>query len=153
MALKTVISYFKSLKFRIFLLLIVFGIAPGFSLRAGILSAYESRAVETRTVDITSQAKLLATQIVAKNYLENTSSQNITTQLEQLSTIYDGRVMLIDQAFHIVKDTYALDEQKTILSEEVMQAYQGETVQKYDSDNRYIEMIYYTRIQMHNTGP
>ena len=46
--------------------------------------------------------------------------------------------MLIDQAFHIVKDTYALDEQKTILSEEVMQAYQGETVQKYDSDNRYI---------------
>ena len=140
MALKTVISYFKSLKFRIFLLLIVFGIAPGFSLRAGILSAYESRAVETRTVDITSQAKLLATQIVANNYLENTSSQNITTQLEQLSTIYDGRVMLIDQAFHIVKDTYALDEQKTILSEEVMQAYQGETVQKYDSDNRYIEM-------------
>ena len=140
MALKTVISYFKSLKFRIFLLLIVFGIAPGFSLRAGILSAYESRAVETRTVDITSQAKLLATQIVANNYMENTSSQNITTQLEQLSTIYDGRVMLIDQAFHIVKDTYALDEQKTILSEEVMQAYQGETVQKYDSDNRYIEM-------------
>lgn len=140
MALKTVISYFKSLKFRIFLLLIVFGIAPGFSLRASILSAYESRAVETRTVDITSQAKLLATQIVANNYLENTSSQNITTQLEQLSTIYDGRVMLIDQAFHIVKDTYALDEQKTILSEEVMQAYQGETVQKYDSDNRYIEM-------------
>lgn len=140
MALKTVISYFKSLKFRIFLLLIVFGIAPGFSLRAGILSAYESRAVETRTVDITSQAKLLATQIVANNYLENTSSQSITTQLEQLSTIYDGRVMLIDQAFHIVKDTYALDEQKTILSEEVMQAYQGETVQKYDSDNRYIEM-------------
>ena len=140
MALKTVISYFKSLKFRIFLLLIVFGIAPGFSLRAGILSAYESRAVETRTVDITSQAKLLATQIVANNYLENTSSQNITTQLEQLSTISDGRVMLIDQAFHIVKDTYALDEQKTILSEEVMQAYQGETVQKYDSDNRYIEM-------------
>ena len=96
--------------------------------------------METRTVDITSQAKLLATQIVANNYLENTSSQNITTQLEQLSTIYDGRVMLIDQAFHIVKDTYALDEQKTILSEEVMQAYQGETVQKYDSDNRYIEM-------------
>ena len=140
MAVKTVISYFKSLKFRIFISLIVFGIAPGFSLRAGILSAYESRAVETRTVDITSQAKLLATQIVANNYLENTSSQNITTQLEQLSTIYDGRVMLIDQAFHIVKDTYALDEQKTILSEEVMQAYQGETVQKYDSDNRYIEM-------------
>ncbi len=138
--MKAIITYLKSLKFRIFLLIILFGIAPTFLLRAGILSAYETRAVDTRTVDITSQAKLLATQIVANNYLQDTSSPSITTQLDQLSTIYDGRVMLIDNTFTIVKDTYALDEQKTILAEEVIQSYGGETVQKYDADNRYIEM-------------
>ncbi len=136
------IAYLKSLKFRIFLLIILFGIAPTFLLRTGILSVYEKRAVNTRTVDITSQAKLLASQIVANNYLQDTSSKNITTQLDQLSTIYDGRVMLIDNSFTIVKDTYALDEQKTILAEEVMQAYNGETVQKYDADNHYIEMTF-----------
>lgn len=136
------IAYLKSLKFRIFLLIILFGIAPTFLLRTGILSVYEKRAVNTRTVDITSQAKLLASQIVANNYLQDTSSKNITTQLDQLSTIYDGRVMLIDSSFTIVKDTYALDEQKTILSEEVIQAYNGETVQKYDADNHYIEMTF-----------
>lgn len=136
------IAYLKSLKFCIFLLIILFGIAPTFLLRTGILSVYEKRAVNTRTVDITSQAKLLASQIVANNYLQDTSSKNITTQLDQLSTIYDGRVMLIDSSFTIVKDTYALDEQKTILSEEVMQAYNGETVQKYDADNHYIEMTF-----------
>ena len=136
------IAYLKSLKFRIFLVIILFGIAPTFLLRTGILSVYEKRAVNTRTVDITSQAKLLASQIVANNYLQDTSSKNITTQLDQLSTIYDGRVMLIDSSFTIVKDTYALDEQKTILSEEVMQAYNGETVQKYDADNHYIEMTF-----------
>ena len=136
------IAYLKSLKFRIFLLIILFGIAPTFLLRTGILSVYEKRAVNTRTVDITSQAKLLASKIVANNYLQDTSSKNITTQLDQLSTIYDGRVMLIDSSFTIVKDTYALDEQKTILSEEVMQAYNGETVQKYDADNHYIEMTF-----------
>ncbi|WP_294784167.1 HAMP domain-containing sensor histidine kinase [uncultured Eubacterium sp.] len=138
--MKAIITYFKSLKFRIFLLIIIFGLVPTFLLRAGILSAYEKRAVDTRTVDITSQAKLLATQIVANNYLLDTSAPGISTQLDQLSTIYDGRVMLIDNTFTIVKDTYALDEQKTILSEEVIQAYGGETVQKYDADNRYIEM-------------
>lgn len=136
------IAYLKSLKFRIFLLIILFGIAPTFLLRTGILSVYEKRAVNTRTVDITSQAKLLASQIVANSYLQDTSSKNITTQLDQLSTIYDGRVMLIDSSFTIVKDTYALDEQKTILAEEVMQAYNGETVQKYDADNHYIEMTF-----------
>lgn len=140
--MKAMIAYLKSLKFRIFLLIILFGIAPTFLLRTGILSVYEKRAVNTRTVDITSQAKLLASQIVANNYLQDTSSKNITTQLDQLSTIYDGRVMLIDSSFTIVKDTYALDEQKTILAEEVMQAYNGETVQKYDADNHYIEMTF-----------
>ncbi len=138
--MKAVIKYLRSLKFRIFLTVLVFGIAPGFALRAGLLYAYEYRAVETRTVDITSQAKLLATQIAANNYLQDTSPGNITIQLEQLSTIYDGRVMLIDNAFTIVKDTYRLDEQKTILSEEVMLSSQGETIQKYDSVNHYIEM-------------
>ena len=139
--MKAMIAYLKSLKFRIFLLIILFGIAPTFLLRTGILSVYEKRAVNTRTVDITSQAKLLASQIVANNYLQDTSSKNITTQLDQLSTIYDGRVMLIDSSFTIVKDTYALDEQKTILAEEVMQAYNGET-EKYDADNHYIEMTF-----------
>ena len=35
------IAYLKSLKFRIFLLIILFGIAPTFLLRTGILSVYE----------------------------------------------------------------------------------------------------------------
>lgn len=138
--MKNIIAYFRSLKFRIFLMILIFGIAPGFVLRAGLLYAYESRAVEVRTADITSQAKLLAAQIASNDYLRDTSSPNITVQLEQLSTIYDGRVMLIDHAFTIVKDTYQLDEKKTILSEDVMLSYQGDTIQKYDSVNRYIEM-------------
>lgn len=54
MELKAMIAYLKSLKFRIFLLIILFGIAPTFLLRTGILSVYEKRAVNTRTVDITS---------------------------------------------------------------------------------------------------
>ncbi|MEI3340567.1 MAG: hypothetical protein V8R80_12075 [Eubacterium sp.] len=54
--LKSLIGFFKSLRFRIFILLLVFAIAPGFVLRAGLLRAYETRAVEARTLDITSQA-------------------------------------------------------------------------------------------------
>lgn len=138
--MKVLTEYLKSLRFRIFITILIFGVAPGLVLRAGLLSAYEDRAIEIRTVEITSQAKLLASQIAANDYLSDTSSSNITTQLEHLSTIYDGRIMLIDQAFHIVKDTYRLDEHKTILSEEVVRAYEGEEISKYDEANRYIEM-------------
>ena len=75
------------------------------------------------------------------NYLSDvTSSDIITAELEQLSNIYDGRIMLVDGSFRIVKDTYDMDEGKTIISQEVVQSYLGQEIQKYDSENRYIEM-------------
>ena len=105
-----------------------------------MLNSYENRAVSLRTSEILSQAKILANQIVSNDYLENSGSPTINAQLEQLSTIYDGRVMIISDTFQVVKDTYKLDEKKTIISEEVIKSFYGEEITKYDSKYRYIEM-------------
>ncbi|MBO5523994.1 MAG: ATP-binding protein [Roseburia sp.] len=137
---KKVFDFFKSLKVRLFLLFILIGIIPGILLRFGMLNSYGDRAVSIRTSEILSQAKILANQIVSNDYLKHSSSIHINAQLEQLSTIYDGRVMIIDDEFHIIKDTYSLDEGKTIISEEVIKSYNGEEITKYDSENRYIEL-------------
>ena len=77
---------------------------------------------------------------MSNDYLENSGSPTINAQLEQLSTIYDGRVMIISDTFQVVKDTYKLDEKKTIISEEVIKSFYGEEITKYDSKYRYIEM-------------
>lgn len=132
----------KSLKFRIILLLVFIGVVSGQVVRIGILSAYEKRAVEVKSIDILSQAKILANQIVDTDYVKDTSLETITTQLKQLSQIYDGRVMVIDSTFRIIKDTYDLDTDKIIISEEVIQSFQGKgkEISNYDSQNRYIEM-------------
>lgn len=139
--LKKLTDFLKSLKCRLILLCILIGIVPSVLLRAGMLGSYENRAVSIRTSEILSQAKILANQIVSNDYLNNAESESaINVQLEQLSTIYDGRVMIIDEEFHIIKDTYNLDTGKTIISEEVIKSIQGEEISKYDSQNRYIEM-------------
>lgn len=133
-------KFLKSMRFRLILLFLVIGILPCLILRIGFLRAYEQRAAETRSIDITNQAKILASQIAANNYIDHPDVEDITVQLTQLSNIYDGRVMLIDRAFQIVTDTYALDEKKTIISEEVIQSFAGKEVSKYDKESRYLEM-------------
>lgn len=139
--LKKLTDFFGSLKWRLILLLLLIGIIPSILLRIGMLGSYESRAVFIRTSEILSQAKILANQIVSNDYLNNAgASVMVDVQLEQLSTIYDGRVMIIDDSFHIVRDTYELDTGKTIISEEVIKSFNGEEITKYDSENRYIEM-------------
>lgn len=48
--------------------------------------------------------------------------------------------MVIDNEFHIIKDTYDLDTNKTIISKEVIESYYGQEIKKYDAENRYIEL-------------
>lgn len=137
---KKLTDFIKSLRFGLMILFLLFGIVPSILLRVGMLNSYEKRAVSIRTSEILSQAKILANQIVSNDYLNKTDSMLINVQLEQLSTIYDGRVMVIDQSFRIIKDTYSLDERKTIISEEVIKSFYGEEITKYDPENRYIEL-------------
>ncbi len=133
-------GFFKSLRVRLFVLFLLIGILPSAVIRIGMLNSYEKKAVSNRSIDILSQAKILTNQIVFNDYLNDSSSEIINAQLEQLSNIYDGRIMVIDGNFRIIKDTYSLDTGKTIVSEEVMQSFRGEEISKYDSQNGYIEM-------------
>ena len=132
--------FFKSMRVRLTLLFLLFGVLPMTALRIGMLTSYANKAVSNRGIDVLSQAKIIANQIVFHNYLEDVESELIVAQLNQLSNIYDGRIMVIDGSFQIVKDTYGLDEGKTIVSEEVMQSFRGEEISKHDSENGYIEM-------------
>lgn len=134
------LKFIHSLKFRLFLIIALIGILPNIVLRAGILASYENRAVSNRSIDILSQAKILANQVVTYNYLTDVSQEIINTQVEQMSNIYDGRLMIINNRFQIVKDTYGLDAGKTIISEEVVRSFRGEEISKYDPDSRYIEL-------------
>lgn len=134
------LKFLHSLKFRLFLLMALIGILPNVALRAGVLASYEHRAVSNRSIDVLGQAKMLGNQVVTYDYIKDTSVEMINAQLDMLSNIYDGRILIINSNFLIVKDTYGLDTGKTIISEEVVKSFQGEEITKYDSRNRYIEL-------------
>ena len=61
-------------------------------------------------------------------------------ELEQISTLYDGRVRIINNRFHVVMDTYGISEGKTIISEEVIRCFKGENTTNYERRGGYIEM-------------
>lgn len=137
---KGIRNFLKSMKFRLICLFMLIGILTGILIRTGILTAYEKHAVSNRSVDVIGQAKILANQMVSTDYINGAESESITSQLQQMSRIYDGRILLIDSSFHIIKDTYDLDTDKTIISEEVIKSFRGEDSMNYDVDNHYVEM-------------
>lgn len=137
---KKIGDYLKSLKFRLLFVLLLFGIAPMLFMQFFVIRGYEKRAINVRTVDILSQSKILADQVAAYGYLEDNTNEIINKQFEQLTNIYDGRILVIDRSFRIHKDTFDIDSDKIIISEEVVKCIQGKDVTKYDPVNGFIEI-------------
>ena len=67
---KKVLDYFKSLKFRLLIVLLAFGLVPMTVMQFFLVKGYEKRAIDVKIVDILSQSKILADQIAAYGYLE-----------------------------------------------------------------------------------
>lgn len=138
--IKSKIKSLKSLKMRFFLLLLLVGLIPSWYMQYGILQNYENRAVSVRISEVQAQLKIIANHLITYNYLRDPSSPVINAELEQLSNLYGGRVLIISENLKVVKDTYSISEGKTIISEEVVKCFQGESMSNYDRDLGYIEM-------------
>ena len=137
------IPFLKSLKFRLIVSIILVALIPTFIVAAAILSSYEARALSIRESEVKSQIKILANQIATSEYLNDNvaSSDTILTQIGMLTTVYVGRVLIVGDNLRIIYDTYNLDENRTIISEEVIRCISGEEITRYDSESRYIEMV------------
>ena len=141
--IKTILKKFKiwrSFKLRLLIIVFLMGIIPSIIMRVGILENYESRAVDLRISDVQTQLRIIANHLITYNYLQDTSSEVIGAELEQLSNLYNGRVLIINGNLKVVKDTYGISDGKTIVSEEVIRCIKGKNTVNYDSVNRFIEI-------------
>ena len=135
-------GFIKSLKCRLIVFAIVVAIIPSLIVGSAILASYETRAISIRESEVLSQARILSNQLATSNYINgvSNSSETLLAQMSMLTTIYDGRILIVDDNFEIIYDTYNLDNNKTIISEEVILSFKGEENTSYDAENRYLEM-------------
>lgn len=132
-------SFFKSLRFRIMVLLVIIGILPCLIIEKVIVNSYENRAVEWKKMNVKNQCDIFGNQLMKEGYLEYQQSEVINRELSILSTVYNGRILIINRSGRIIKDTYDIDEGKYMLSEEVIQCFEGVDTSYYDESNDYIE--------------
>lgn len=134
------LQFLRSLRIYIFLIVFIVGLVSCNIMRYAILQNYEQRAISLRISDVQTQLKILANHLITYQYLQDTSSEVIDAELNLLSNLYDGRVIVINNNLKVVKDTYGISENKVFISEEVIRCLKGSNTSNYDSENGYIEM-------------
>lgn len=134
------INIVKSLRFRIIVLLILVSSIPCFVIKETVLNKYEHRAVAWRMAEIQNQCTILCNQLSGTDYLENPTLEVANAELSQLSSIYDGRIFVINKDYRIIKDTFGVETGKTIISPDVIKCFLGNGTSQYDEKNGYIEI-------------
>ena len=105
------------------MILVIIGIVPCVILEKSIVNSYEDRAVSVRSITVKNQCDIICNQLIQQNYMEDPGSDVINGQLSMLTNIYGGRILIIDQDFRVIKDTYDMDRGKTIISQESSRAF------------------------------
>lgn len=103
------------------------GMIPVLAAGNVFLETYYERAIAVRTTDVQNQCKIISNQIVASDYLTSNKSDAISGELSLISSLYDGRIMIIDQDLRVVTDTYDMEASKTMIVEEVIRCFKTGT--------------------------
>lgn len=133
-------NFFKSLRFRILIILIILGIVPSVIVAGMFIENYEDHAFEIRAEDIREECDILCSLLIKENYLNDSSSEAVNSRLELLCNIYGGRILLVDRDFRVVKDTYHADDGKILISPDVIRCFKGENNTGYKKSGQMLEL-------------
>ena len=122
------------------MLLFIMGIVPAIIIENVVVQSYESRAVSQRTIIVKNQCDILADQLVRRGYMDDPNDEVINGEFDMLTSIYGGRIIVLNQDDKVIKDTYNLDLGKVSLSKEVIDCFSGKETSLYDDEHQYIEM-------------
>ena len=133
-------NFFKSLRFRILIILIILGIVPSIIVTGMVIANYADKAVAAKMENLQRECGILCNLIITENYLNDSSSQAVNAKLELLCNTYGARVILVNRDFRVVKDTYNADTGKSLISPIVIRCFQGETENTYVREGDRVEM-------------
>ena len=131
-------GYFRSIGFKIAFIIICVGIIPFVVCVPISMRAYESVSIRTDATNLMAQAISYNSQIVTSGYLTGDDNSLLDTQLKAVAESYNGRILVVNSALKIVRDSFSADVGKTVIWENIIYSMQGESLYYYDKLTNYL---------------
>ncbi|MDO4789159.1 MAG: HAMP domain-containing sensor histidine kinase [Johnsonella sp.] len=131
----------RSVRFKplLSLIFITIAILPAFLQRGVLLGAFSRTSIETRRIEMQNSGLILVNKLSSKPYL-NSVEKDLRTDLEidNLADIYQGRIVIMDKSFRVIKDSFDIAEGKLNVSEEIIRCFRGESSDIYNQEKHFI---------------
>lgn len=127
-----------SMRIPLILSMVLFGMIPMIAGATAIFSSMRQSQIDSRMLEVQNQCQILSSKMTRTGYLKGESKDGmLDNEMDVMSDIYNGRIVVVNQNFKIVRDTFNLSEGKTMIAEEVIRCFQGESSNRYNREKHY----------------
>jgi len=103
--------------------------------------SYNDKAIEEKLLLVQNQCSILGNQILVYQFTIETSQDNLNAEIDQLANVWEGRILVIDSKYMIVKDTYTIDQGNYMIYDELFRVMRGEKDRNIRMIDNYAEII------------
>ncbi len=136
---KTKFKHTFSMRVPLFILFMFIGIFP--MLIEGIVMnrAFRQTQIDALVIELQNQCLITSDQLSRAGYLSSPDGRDSTldNELDTIADMFNGRIVLVDRNFRIVKDTFGLAEGRFNISEPVIQCFKGTNSMIDETDRNY----------------
>lgn len=141
--IKKILKPFKSMSIITFLADYVIFLLVSVILVMTAVSVNRKNLIDQRVENADRSLKELSDKLVLNAYLVNSQENaDITTEVSFMADAYDGRIIIIDSNLKCITDTYNIENGKTFISANVINAYRNVSGEYRDTEARRIERYY-----------
>lgn len=130
-----------TVRFRLILTicLVLFGIIPMITGGIAIDSSMRQNQIDYRMLEVQNQCQILSSKMTRAGYLSGGQKDGaLDSEMDAIGDIYNGRIIVVDQNYKIIHDTFRLSENRTHIADEVIRCFQGESSSRYNREKHYL---------------
>ena len=127
------------LRVLIMVLILLVGFVPVI-LKGAILSKiYRQTLLDGRKNEIQNQSLILSARLTRSGYLRSAERDaSLNAEMDATASAYNGRILLIDQNYRVIRDSFQLAEGRYHVAPEVIRSFRGENVGGYNGELHYL---------------
>jgi signal transduction histidine kinase len=140
--IKSKLKFLNSMRIYLLLAFILLGVVPLSFFSQVLLNTYEENAINNLVAELQNQCNMLSKSPYTTTYLTTGDVPEFDSDIAKIAEIYHGRIIIVNSNLNIVKDTYSLYKGDYLISEEVIQCFNGTNQTYHDRQNHYLKLTY-----------
>ena len=92
-------------------------------------------------MEVQNQCLIISNRMSRSGYMsEESRDSTVDVELDTIAAIFNGRIVVVNRNFKVIKDTFRLAEGRTHVAEEVIRCFQGESGSRLERDKHYFAL-------------